>query len=54
MKGKVNEIGDTLMELAELVSEDDCEITADELLENITGRAITVEDAGGIAAYLST
>ncbi|MEZ0150151.1 MAG: hypothetical protein AB9Q19_12675 [Candidatus Reddybacter sp.] len=45
---KLAHIADVLIDLAELLSTDDCEITAGEILENITGRSISKECAGDI------
>lgn len=52
----VKQAGDKLIELAELLTDGDTHymITADELLENITGRSISEEQAGQIKVYLNT
>jgi len=51
---KIKKVGDSLIDLAESLSSDDCEITANELLENIAGRSISYEDATHIDRYLSS
>jgi len=52
-RNMAKQIGDNLIELAELLSDDVCEVTADEILENIESRSICEEDAGEIKRYLS-
>ncbi len=44
--------GQCLIDLAEILTDDDCVINAGELLENITGHSISEEDAGDIKEYL--
>ncbi len=51
---RAKKIGENLICLAELLSDEDCEITAKELLENIEGRAISKDDALLIRIWLST
>ena len=55
-RDSIKRIGDNLIDLAELLTDGDvdCIITADELLENITGRSISEEEAGDIKVYLSS
>jgi len=48
------EVGDILVQLAESLTVEECEITADELLENIEGRSLSVEETGSVREYLST
>ena len=42
-----------LIDLAECLSTEDCEITTDDLLENMSGRAISSEDAGSIMQWIA-
>ncbi len=50
---QIKEVGDLLIDLADKLSHEDCEITSNELLENIAGRSISEESAGHIKDYLS-
>lgn len=54
MDDNTKKIGDCLIELAELLTTDCCEITANELLENITCRSICEEKSHKIDRYLSS
>ncbi|MDA3854230.1 MAG: hypothetical protein PF444_08325 [Bacteroidales bacterium] len=49
---RVREIGDLLLQLADILSTDVCEILAEELLENMEGRSISKVDAFDIRLYL--
>lgn len=53
-RNEAKQVGEYLIDIAELLSDTECPITADELLENITGRSISEEDAGEIKEYLSS
>lgn len=55
-KKEINEklVGAQLMVLAELLTVEDCECTADDLLDAIEGRAMTCEEAKLIRSWLST
>ena len=48
------EVGEALMVLAELLSVEYAEMTAIELLNVLEGRAMSAEEAGDVAEYLTT
>ena len=52
--GEIENTGEAMMRLAEYLSDEHCEITADEILDELTGRLICEEDAGEVRVYLST
>ena len=49
----IEKAGFAVKHLAESLSTSDCEISTDEILENIEGRAISMEDAGNIREYIT-
>jgi len=53
-KDGAKNIGDSLINLADLLTNFDDEVTADEILGNISGVLISEEDAGLISDYLSS
>ncbi len=52
VKDRAKQISEALIVLAELLTEDDFEITASDLLENIVCRSIDEEDAEEVERYL--
>lgn len=53
-KNGAKNIGDALINLADLLTNFDEEVTPDEILEDITGKSISEEDAGEVNQYLAT
>ena len=53
-KNGAKNIGNALIHLADLLTDNDEEVAADEILENLTGQFISEEEAGEIKNYLST
>ena len=50
----IKQIGESLMTLAEHLTDIDCEITANEILDELSGRLICEEEASEVRTYLST
>ena len=56
MRKKIDaeKVGQALIELAELMTVEDAEMTADELVNAMEGRVMAAEEAGCVREYLST
>ena len=50
----VEKVGQAIMKLAELMTVQDAEMTADEILNVMEGRLMASEEAGNVRAYLNT
>ena len=50
----VKRTGESLMELAESLTLDDSEVTADEIVDKLEGRLLSAEEAGDIRRWLNT
>lgn len=53
-KDRVMIVGQMLIDLAEQLSDEVCEITADEILGRLEGRSISEEDAGKVFQWMNT